>query len=282
MSDLTGWGRDGGNVRSAHSRVCAAVVAVAALLGWGLANPAGAATDPTGAVSLAQTSHGDFDEAGVHAEAMRALAGERVFDGTECESGGLCPNEALPRWVMAVWLARVLDGEEPPAPDSSRFEDVEADEWWSAHVERLADLEVTLGCASDEAPLFCPDDIVTRGQMASLLVRAFDLEEPDGPAGFGDTERSGHGGSIEALHAAGITVGCHTDPLLYCPRNPVTRAQMASFLHRAMQYEQGSDDSTGGGGGGGGTGGGGGGGGGGGSGTGGSGTVGCNTGAATP
>ena len=99
-------------------------------------------------------------------------------------------------------------------------------------VERLAGLEVTAGCAVD--PLrFCPDDPVTRAQMASFLVRAFDLA-PGAPAGFEDVAPGGvHSGSIDALAAAGITAGCSDDPLRFCPRDPVTRGQMATFLARA-------------------------------------------------
>ncbi len=40
--------------------------------------------------------------------------------------------------------------------------------------------------------------------------------------------------SIERLYAAGITGGCMTVPLSYCPTTPVTRAQMAIFLLRGM------------------------------------------------
>ena len=69
--------------------------------------------------------------------------------------------------------------------------------------------------------------------MATFLVRAFDLEEAPS-AGFVDTEESVHSANIDALAAAGITAGCKTDPLSYCPDKPVTRAQMATFLHRAI------------------------------------------------
>jgi hypothetical protein len=40
--------------------------------------------------------------------------------------------------------------------------------------------------------------------------------------------------SIERLYNAGITGGCTTVPLNYCPTSPVTRAQMAIFLLRGM------------------------------------------------
>jgi hypothetical protein len=40
--------------------------------------------------------------------------------------------------------------------------------------------------------------------------------------------------SIERLYDAGITGGCSSVPLNYCPTTPVTRAQMAIFLLRGM------------------------------------------------
>jgi hypothetical protein len=39
---------------------------------------------------------------------------------------------------------------------------------------------------------------------------------------------------IERLYNAGITGGCSLTPLMYCPENTVTRAQMAVFLLRGM------------------------------------------------
>ena len=39
---------------------------------------------------------------------------------------------------------------------------------------------------------------------------------------------------IEGLYNAGITGGCGTSPLRYCPEDPVTRTQMAIFILRGM------------------------------------------------
>ena len=133
---------------------------------------------------------------------------------------------------MAVWLVRVLDQTDPPRQANTRFDDVGPDLWWAPYTDRLADLEVTAGCATQ--PLrFCPQGPVTRGQMATFLVHAFDLGTAS-PAGFADTGGNTHAASIDALAAAGITTGCGTNPLRYCPTKAVTRAQMATFLHRAI------------------------------------------------
>ena len=87
---------------------------------------------------------------------------------------GLCPGEALQHWEMAVWLVRVLDRANPPQQASTRFDDVEGGVWWAAYTDRLADLRVTAGCAT--GPLrYCPDESVTRRQMATFLARALGI-----------------------------------------------------------------------------------------------------------
>ena len=167
-----------------------------------------------------------------HEAALEALAGRGILDGTECADERICPNRAIERWAMAVWLVRAIDGREPLAVSTSRFADVDTDEWWLPYVERLAELRITAGC--DVRPLrFCPDRPVTRGEMASFLVRALDLEAA-APAGFGDTGGSVHRAAIDALWEAGITAGCQTSPPLYCPSQSITRAEMATFLARSL------------------------------------------------
>ena len=173
----------------------------------------------------------DIDDTSSLHRALRTLSAEDVLDGTGCGRGRLCPEDHLSRWEMAVWLIRVVDdGADPRATRRSRFSDVEADAWWSPHVERLADLGITEGCKTE--PLsYCPDQPVTRAQMASFLVRAFKLRRA-GSAGFEDTAGNVHARNIDAIYAAEITIGCASIPLMYCPGRYTTRAQMARFLLR--------------------------------------------------
>ena len=77
--------------------------------------------------------------------------------------------------------------------------------------------------------------------MATLLTRA--LELPPGPdAGFVDVGGT-HEANINAIAAANITQGCLSEPLSYCPGNPVTRAQMASFMARGFELPPNFDDN---------------------------------------
>ena len=201
---------------------------------WG-DNTYGQADAPAVDVATPETDDAASNQdAGVHQPAIDALRKQvpGIFDRTGCEPQGLCPNEPLQRWEMAVWLTRILGWRNPTNPVSTQFGDVPDDTWWAPHVHRLAKLGVTKGCTTQ--PLrFCPHQSVTRAQMATFLTRAFSLD-PASAAGFADTEGTTHEANIDALAAAGITVGCKTDPPRFCPHQSVTRAQMATFLARAL------------------------------------------------
>jgi len=199
------------------------LVVVVVLVAGGVAVPS--------AVLAQDGLFGDVNS-GVHEPAISALAERGVFVGTLCGEDLLCPGDEIARSTVAVWLVRVLEDAEPPPVAEPRFDDVDRTNWEARYIERLAELDVTAGCATD--PLrFCPDQPVSRAQTASLLVRAFDLQ-PAGGAGFADTAGSAHRAAIDALAAAGVTAGCATDPLRYCPDRPVTRAEMATLLARAL------------------------------------------------
>ena len=74
--------------------------------------------------------------------------------------------------------------------------------------------------------------------MASFLARALNL--PATPTDyFTDDEGSSYENDIDRVREAGITTGCGAG--LYCPASNVTRAQMASFLVRALGLSAGAD-----------------------------------------
>ena len=175
------------------------------------------------------------DDGSVHEPALNELAARGIVAGTECGTDLICHLDPISREHVAVWLTRVADPANPTSDKPTRFSDVDPDGEFVAHIERLAELKVTVGCRTE--PLrYCPDQSVTRAQMASFLVRAFDL--PDAAdAGFVDVSASSvHAGAINALAASGITAGCRTEPFSYCPAEKVKRGQMASFLARAAGY----------------------------------------------
>lgn len=186
------------------------------------------------APAAAQGASGAFsDDDGAYYEApLDALAERGILAGTECAEGQICPDEPITRSTMAVWLGRAVTGSEPADTGASRFADVDAGHWTAPHIERFAELGVTLGCAAE--PLrYCPDSAVTRGHTAAFLVRAFELDDAPS-AGFADTTGHSFETEIDKLAAARITLGCAADPPRYCPEQHVTRGQMATFIARAL------------------------------------------------
>lgn len=119
---------------------------------------------------------------------------------------------------------------------SSLFADVPGGYWAKNHIERLYQAGVTSGC-NMEPLLYCPDSPVTRDQMAVFLLRAKhgpDYVPPAATGIFQDVPSDYWAAAwIEQLAAEGITSGCSTNPIRYCPATPVTRDQMAVFLLRA-------------------------------------------------
>jgi hypothetical protein len=95
----------------------------------------------------------------------------------------------------------------------------------------------TSGCVAN--PLqYCPTASVTRAQMAVFLVRGIhglDYPLPPATGVFADVPTNHWAAPwIEQLWRDGITGGCYTNPLRYCPDSPVTRAEMSVFMLRSI------------------------------------------------
>jgi hypothetical protein len=120
-----------------------------------------------------------------------------------------------------------------------RFIDVPGDNVFFDSIEWLAERGITKGCNPPVNDRYCPSSLVTRGQMATFLVRAFSLDAGSGSS-FADTAGSVHVAAIGSLAEAGITRGCNPPANdRFCPDSPITRAQMATFLTRVLNLPSG-------------------------------------------
>jgi len=111
-------------------------------------------------------------------------------------------------------------------------------EWMEPWVDTFYMHGITTGCGAN--PLtYCPENAVTRAAMAVFILRAIEGPSYVPPAAthtFSDLPVTGKEWMepwVDEFYDRGITTGCGTDPLRYCPENPVTRAAMAVFLLRA-------------------------------------------------
>jgi hypothetical protein len=104
-----------------------------------------------------------------------AIRGITLGCGTNAQGQPLyCPSSPVTREQMAAFIIRALGEFNPPTPMSQRFNDVPPSNIFYNFIDRMAVLQITLGC-SVSPPLYCPSNSVTRGQMAAFLVRAFGL-----------------------------------------------------------------------------------------------------------
>lgn len=171
------------------------------------------------------------DNGSVHEPSIEAIAAAGITMGCNPPvNDRFCPSQPVSRGQMAAFLNRALTLETASEDyfeddDGSVFED---------DINRVAAAGITLGCNPPANDNFCPTRSISRGEMATMLTRAFAYPESE-KDWFTDDESSVHEGSINAIADAGVTLGCNPpENTRFCPTNPVTRAQMASFLVRAL------------------------------------------------
>jgi hypothetical protein len=127
-----------------------------------------------------------------HAGNIDALATLGIVQG--CGPASFCPARSVTRAQMASIIARAFDLE--PTGQHPGFRDVNGGVH-ARSILALADAGVTVGCGGGR---FCANDLVTRAQFASLLVRAADelitaaaSAASRGP-GNGNGNKGGNGG----------------------------------------------------------------------------------------
>jgi hypothetical protein len=159
------------------------------------------------------------------------LVDEEITSGCNAAGDRFCPGELVTRGQFAAFLHRALGNTLDADSEAVGFADT-TESIFAGDIAWLSAAGVTNGCGPDT---FCPDDPVTRGQLAAFLVRAFGYEDGTGADMFVDDDYSVFADQIDALATAGVTRGCNPpDNDRFCPDQPVTRQQMAAFIHRAI------------------------------------------------
>jgi SpoIID/LytB domain protein len=135
------------------------------------------------------------------------------------------PREQVTRGQMAAFIYRTFA---VPRRTDHSFRDVAG----SPHEEAIASVAAAGIARGYDGRTFGTNDPVTREQMASFIARAMGLSAVR-PT-FDDVPPNGtHAGNIGAIAQRGVTAGCRANR--YCPRDPVLRDQMASFIYRAAR-----------------------------------------------
>ena len=193
----------------------------------------------------AAESAGFGDVVGSFAEdAVNCLAHYEITLGTD--PGVFSPAQVVPRWQMALFLARAASpaGIAVPKATDQGFTDLRVGAKTRDAINQLAALDIMEGTS---ATTFAPFDPVTRRQMAVLLARFLSVA-PTGPGGadidvitsdddnFGDLANVAFDAvtAIRKLFEMGVTRG--TTQNTFSPAAPVSRAQMAVFITRMLAH----------------------------------------------
>jgi len=205
--------------------------------------------------ALTEYGFTDVSEGHGHRNAINCLAHHQVSVGTG-DGSVYSPDDHVLRWQMALFMLRAADAagvELPPAVDQGFTDIGSKSQAIRDAVNQLVTAEMSNGHTATE---FKPDEKVTRAQMAlfvlHFLAKASDRVSVDGD---GDVVVRDDGGSAIsaddfftdttglsfaanqatiALFELGVANG--TAPGVFSPAVPVTRAQMAAFITRALAF----------------------------------------------
>ncbi|SDI93494.1 S-layer homology domain-containing protein [Alteribacillus bidgolensis] len=170
---------------------------------------------------------------------IQRLADQGVISGYK--DGTYRPGEEINRGQVAAMLVAAFDldvdeNAEPP------FEDLNPESYFTPYAAAVKEADLIKGRENNTQ--FAAGMDLSREQMATILVRAFDLEARDDvDADVGDIDKAheSHRSNIEILAQYDIT---NTADGNFRPKETVTRAQFAAFLDRAMQVDKEVDTSV--------------------------------------
>ena len=183
-----------------------------------------------------------LDRGEAHGEAILCAVGYGLVSGFG--DGTYRPGQAVTRGqtasVVAAWL-EVATGFALEVPEEELFTDQGLTH--GEAISKLAAIEVIAGRGDGT---FRPEDPLTRGQFARVIVNAISYADvfstsgplpppPDATAdGFDDVAGIAFEDDILALAGTGITTGI--DDHRFAPGEQITRGQLATFLMRSADY----------------------------------------------
>ncbi len=153
-----------------------------------------------------------------------------------------CPQDLLRRSEMSVFNVRGLHGADfsPPWPASQVFADVTEQDWHYEWVNQFYLDGQTAGCGTNPL-IFCPDDYTSRVMAAVYFLRVqngadFTPPQPSGMFSDMPTDYWGTKWAEEAVRR-GLMEPCNTEPLEFCPADPVDRGYTAHLMVVAKGLE---------------------------------------------
>ncbi|SKB01515.1 S-layer homology domain-containing protein [Sporosarcina newyorkensis] len=160
------------------------------------------------------------------AEAVYDLAERNIIGGYP--DGTFKPGNSITRGQAAAIIAKLIKLDTSKLKDPG-FKDVPKANGYYKAIAAMAEKSIISGYGDGR---FGPNDPITRAQMASILVKAFDLPRYNFnsyKSPFEDVHRGvGHDPNILTIYRLGITTG--TSPDRFSPNTSITRGQAAKMM----------------------------------------------------
>ncbi|NEU30376.1 S8 family serine peptidase [bacterium LRH843] len=162
------------------------------------------------------------------AEAIYELVNKGVIQGYPDRTAK--PNETITRGEAAVMMTRAL--RETPEPYHESYEDIRPQSFAADYIQTMINQGIFQGYEDDS---FRPHAPIPRGEVATILNRAFEFT-PSKPGHFPDVSPT-YFAYYDIAIVAGANIAKGLPNGAYEPKSPVTRAEFAVFLTRALEYE---------------------------------------------
>jgi hypothetical protein len=178
-----------------------------------------------GAAGMSSMRFPDVPSTSPHRKAILDLADAGVTNG--CELNAFCPGSGLNRAQASSFVMRAFGIDPVPG---SQFSDVAPGYVHAPAINALAEKGWLIGY---DDGTFRPTEVMTRGQLATLLFRAMDLPQPMRGFEHYPDVGSGHAhvNGINGLSEVGIRGNCGNGN--FCPDNVARRDSTASFVAMA-------------------------------------------------
>ncbi len=165
------------------------------------------------------------DDGNISEGAIESIVGAGIMKG--CNSpyyDMFCPEWTVSRGEAAQVLRSAFDVSER---GSNTFVDTVGKPYLS-DISALTSAGVMTGCSETE---FCPEEDITREELAEVFARFLDLTDIRRPL---SDMVGASGDSAAAVVSERIMLPCDLDSWAFCPNEPVTRGELASFVLRAL------------------------------------------------
>ncbi|KEO84817.1 S-layer homology domain-containing protein [Tumebacillus flagellatus] len=162
---------------------------------------------------------------------IQELAAKHVITGTSDDA--FEPERSITRAEFAALLVRTLNLK---AAKAAAFTDVAASDWYATSVAAANEAGLVFGRTSTE---FAPNDIITREEMATMLMRAYAVksgQQADGLADLGFSDASDISPWAKAAIQAAVKLGflAGEDESHFVPQGQTTRAESAQVISKLL------------------------------------------------